>query len=235
MSVDVLGEFIGTAMLVLLGDGVEANVSLNKSKGQDAGWLTIAIGWGLAVAVAAYVSGFMGPAHLNPAVSLAFVLTGDLSWGQLGAYTLAQMAGAFLGAVLVWLHYRPHFEATPDAGTILGVYATGPAIRSTVDNLISEIIGSFILTFGIMTFGLTEMAPGLATSVVGALIIAIGVSLGGPTGYAINPARDLGPRLAHAILPMQHKGSSDWAYAWIPIIGPCLGAMLAAWAYLIVK
>lgn len=227
MPIDVLGEFIGTAMLVLLGDGVVANVSLVKSKGKDAGWLSITIGWGLAVAIAAYSSGYMSPAHLNPAVSLAFAVRGDISWVTFTSYVAAQMAGAFLGAILVWLTYRLHYEATKDPATILGTFATAPAIDSPIDNLIAEIIGTFMLVYGIMAFGYTELAPGIDTAVVSALIVAIGVSLGGPTGYAINPARDLGPRIAHAILPITHKGDSDWGYAWVPVVGPMIGGLLA--------
>lgn len=227
MPIDVLGEFIGTAILVLLGDGVVANVSLAKSKGKDAGWLTITIGWGLAVGIAAYASGYMSPAHLNPAVSIAFAVRGDISWVTFTSYVAAQMAGALLGAVLVWLTYRPHYEETKDSETILGTFATAPAIDSPIDNLIAEIIGTFMLVYGIMAFGYTELAPGIDTAVVSALIVAIGVSLGGPTGYAINPARDLGPRIAHAILPITHKGDSNWGYAWVPVVGPMIGGLLA--------
>ena len=227
MPTDVLGEFLGTAFLVLLGDGVVANVSLDRTKGKDAGWLTITLGWGLAVAIAAYATGHMGPAHLNPAVSLAFALRGAISWGTFLAYVLAQVLGAVLGAACVWLLYRPHYARTEDPDTILGTFATAPAIDSPLDNVIAEVIGTFILAYGILAFANTEMAPGLSTAVVSALIVSIGVSLGGPTGYAINPARDFGPRLAHSFLPIPHKGSSQWSYAWVPILGPMLGGFLA--------
>ncbi len=228
MTIDVIGEFIGTLLLVFLGDGVVANVSLKHSKGENAGWVAIAMGWGFAVAVAAYATGHLGPAHLNPAVSLAFAISGDITWLVFFKYVIAQMLGGFLGAILVWLMYRPHFEETEDATTILGVFATGPAIRSYGDNFISEVLGTFVLVFGIMAFGYTEMAPGFGTAVVGMLIMSIGLSLGGPTGYAINPARDLAPRIAHAILPMKHKGDSDWGYSWVPVVAPLVGGVIAA-------
>ncbi|KAA9221127.1 MULTISPECIES: MIP/aquaporin family protein [Aerococcus] len=228
MATEVIGEFLGTLILVLLGDGVCANVNLARTKGHNAGWLTITIGWGLAVMVAAYASGYLSPAHLNPAVTIAFAIEGSTPWSSVPAYIIGQMLGAFLGAVILWLHYRDHFNVTEDPDMILGSFATAPEIHAPANNLISEAIGTFILTFGIMSFAQNDLAPGLSTALVGGLIVSIGASLGGPTGYAINPARDLGPRIAHAILPIPHKGDSDWAYAWIPVVGPIIGGVLAA-------
>ncbi|MHA6567704.1 MIP/aquaporin family protein [Aerococcus urinae] len=228
MATEVIGEFLGTLILVLLGDGVCANVNLARTKGHNAGWLTITIGWGLAVMVAAYASGYLSPAHLNPAVTIAFAIEGSTPWPSVPAYIIGQMLGAFLGAVILWLHYRDHFNVTEDPDMILGSFATAPEIYAPANNLISEAIGTFILTFGIMPFAQNDLAPGLSTALVGGLIVSIGASLGGPTGYAINPARDLGPRIAHAILPIRHKGDSDWSYAWVPVVGPIIGGVLAA-------
>jgi glycerol uptake facilitator protein len=223
----VMGEFIGTMILVLLGDGVCAAVNLNKSKAQASGWIVIAMGWGMAVMRGAYISGFMGPAHLNPAVTLAMALNGSISYSLVVPFIVAQMAGAFVGAALVWLAYLPHWEATKDQAAILGTFATGPAIRRYPANLITEIIGTFVLVLGLFAFTQTSFAPGTNIFAVAGLILALGLSLGGPTGYAINPARDLGPRLAHAILPIANKGTSDWHYAWVPIIGPMIGGIIA--------
>ena len=213
----IMGEFIGTLILVLLGDGVCAAVNLNKSKAQASGWIVIAFGWGLAVTMAVYISGFMGPAHLNPAVSLAMAVTGAISWNLVVPFIIAQVLGAFAGAILVWLSYLPHWNATKDESAILGTFATGPAIRNYPANVITELIGTFVLVLGLLAFG--------------GLILAIGLSLGGPTGYAINPARDFGPRLAHAVLPIANKGTSDWAYSWVPIAGPMIGAIIAVGVY----
>ncbi|WP_195863658.1 MIP/aquaporin family protein [Aerococcus urinae] len=228
MATEVIGEFLGTLILVLLGDGVCANVNLARTKGHNAGWLTITIGWGLAVMVAAYASGYLSPAHLNPAVTIAFAIEGSTPWPSVPAYIIGQMLGAFLGTVILWLHYRDHFNVTEDPAMILGSFATAPEIYSPANNLITEAIGTFILTFGIMSFAQNDLAPGLSTALVGGLIVSIGASLGGPTGYAINPARDLGPRIAHAMLPIPHKGDSDWSYAWIPVVGPIIGSVIAA-------
>lgn len=223
----IMGEFIGTMILVLLGDGVCAAVNLNKSKAQASGWIVIAMGWGMAVMMGAYISGFMGPAHLNPAVTLAMAMNGSISYSLVLPFIIAQMAGAFVGAALVWLAYLPHWEATNDQGAILGTFATGPAIRKYPANLITEIIGTFVLVLGLLAFTQTKFADGTNIFAVSGLILALGLSLGGPTGYAINPARDLGPRLAHAILPIANKGTSDWQYAWVPVIGPMLGGIIA--------
>lgn len=223
----IMGEFIGTLILVLLGDGVCAAVNLNKSKAQASGWIVIAMGWGMAVMMGAYISGFMGPAHLNPAVTLAMAMNGSIAYSLVVPFIIAQMAGAFVGAALVWLAYLPHWEATNDQAAILGTFATGPAIRKYPANLITEIIGTFVLVLGLLAFTQTEFADGTNIFAVAGLIIALGLSLGGPTGYAINPARDLGPRLAHAVLPIANKGTSDWQYAWVPVVGPMIGGIIA--------
>ncbi|MGM1091934.1 MIP/aquaporin family protein [Streptococcus dysgalactiae] len=224
---DIFGEFLGTALLVLLGNGVVAGVVLPKTKNHASGWIVIATGWGIAVAVAAFISGKIAPAHLNPAVSLAFAMKGIIAWPTAIVYSLAQMLGAMLGSVLVFLQFRPHYVAADNPADILGTFATGLAIRDNSSNLLSEIFGTFVLVLGILAFGLYDMPAGLGTLCVGLLVIGIGLSLGGTTGYAINPARDLGPRLIHAILPIKNKGDSDWSYAWIPVVGPMIGAALA--------
>lgn len=232
-----LAEFIGTAMLILFGDGVVANVLLNKSKGQNSGWIVIATGWGLAVMVAVYAVGTISGAHLNPAVTIALAALGKFAWAKVPGYIAAQVTGAMFGALLVWLAYLPHWKETPDKGAKLGIFCTAPAIRSAPSNLLCEIIGAAALVFGVLTIpsDANLSGPGWATGfgplLVGLLVFAIGLSLGGPTGYAINPARDFGPRLAHAILPIAGKGDSDWGYAWIPIIGPIIGGLLGALTY----
>ena len=224
-----IGEVIGTMILILLGDGVVANVLLGKTKGNSAGWIVITTAWALAVFVGAYVSGPVSGAHLNPAVSVGLAVAGAFDWGLLPGYIIAQMIGAFLGAVLVWLAYFNHWGATSDPGLKLAVFSTGPAIRNTVWNLVTEIIGTFMLMFGILGIRGGDVNLGsMGFIVVAFLVWAIGLSLGGPTGYAINPARDLGPRIAHAVLPIPGKGSSDWGYSWIPVVGPIIGAIIAA-------
>ncbi|MFT4052567.1 MAG: MIP/aquaporin family protein [Microbacterium sp.] len=230
-----LSELIGTALLLLLGGGVVANVILAKTKGFGGGTLMINWGWGLAVFAGVLVSAYSG-AQLNPAVSLALLVAGKLEAAQFVVAVAAQLFGAFLGAVLTWISYRQHFDEEPDAATKLGVFSTGPAIRSYGWNLATEIIATFVLVFVIFAFadyGDIEIGvPGglgpLTALPVALLVVGIGASLGGPTGYAINPARDLGPRIAHAILPIKGKGSSDWAYAWVPVVGPLVGGALAA-------
>ena len=225
-----LGEFIGTAFLVLLGDGVVANVVLKGTKGNSSGWIVITIGWATAVLVPALMFGAMSGAHFNPALTIALAVAGSFSWTQVPGYIGMQFLGAFVGAFLVWLMYKDHFDQT-DAGGQLAVYCTGPAIRNPVRNLICEIVGTFVLLFT-LTAGVAQAADGGLGAIgmwrVWAVILTIGVSLGGTTGYAINPARDLGPRIMHAILPMKGKGSSDWGYAWVPVIGPIIGAILGA-------
>jgi glycerol uptake facilitator protein len=223
-----IGEFIGTALLVLLGNGVVAGVLLKNSKSENAGWIVITLGWALAVAMAVYVSGRASGAHLNPAVTIALAVTGQMKMEQVPTYLIAQMLGAITGACLVYVHYLPHWAKTDDAGAKLATFATGPAERHTVGNFISEFIGTFVLMLGLSALGATEFAAGVNPLAVGGLIAAIGISLGGPTGYAINPARDLGPRIAHAFLPIPGKGSSDWAYAWIPVVAPILGGICGA-------
>ncbi|GEK07212.1 aquaporin family protein [Schleiferilactobacillus harbinensis] len=228
MWTEALGELVGTFILVLLGDGVVAGVSLNKSKAQGAGWIAITLGWGLAVTLGVYSAAFMGPAHLNPAVTLAFAVIGKFPWAWVAPFIIAQILGGFLAGVVVWIQYYPHWAATDDPATTLGVFATGPAIRSYFANFISEFIGTAVLIFGLLAFSRGKWTDGLNPIGVGILITAIGLSLGGTTGYAINPARDLGPRLAHAVLPIANKGDSDWAYSWVPIIGPFLGGIAGA-------
>ena len=242
---NLLAELIGTMLLIVLGDGVVANVVLTGTKGEKSGWMVITTGWGIAVAMAAYAVGRISGAHLNPALTLALASIGSFSWAEVPGYIAAQIAGAFLGAVIVWLAYRPHFAATEDKDLKLAVFATGPAIRDTPSNLTAEIIGTAALVFGILAIAgnaQTLVRPGdvdlsavfsrgLQPLLVGVLVLGVGLSLGGPTGYAINPARDLGPRIAHALLPIPGKGSSDWGYAWIPIVGPIIGAVAGAALY----
>ena len=230
-----LGEFIGTALLILLGNGVVAGVVLRDTKSENAGWIVITIGWALAVTFAVYAVGHVSGAHLNPAVSLSLAATGQ--WSEqftvrtLPLYLAGQILGAMLGAMLVYLHYLPHWAHTEDAGAKRAVFCTTPAIRHTTGNFISEFIGTFVLMFGLSAIGATRFAEGLNQLVVGALILAIGHSLGGTTGYAINPARDLGPRIIHAILPIPGKGGSDWGYAWIPVVAPILGGLCGTVAF----
>jgi glycerol uptake facilitator protein len=227
----MFGEFMGTLILVLMGNGVVAGTLLKRSKGEGAGWVAITIGWGLAVMTGVFTAIACGSAdaHLNPAVTLGFaVTTGD--FGKLAPYVLAQMLGGIAGATLVWLHYLPHWEVTEDRGMKLACFATGPAIDRRPANLVSEIIATFMLILviaAITSKAVGTLVPGSGPYLVGMLVWAIGLSLGGTTGYAINPARDLGPRIAHAILPIAGKGSSDWGYAPVPVLGPLIGGMLA--------
>ena len=226
-----LAEFLGTALLLLLGDGVVAGVILKDTKNENSGWIVITIGWALAVTFAVYAVGRISGAHLNPAVTIALAATGQFNWSEVGTYVIAQMLGAMTGAALVWLQYMPHWSRTVDPGTKLAVFCTGPAIRNTTSNLISEFIGTFVLMFGLTALGASRFVEGLNPLAIGGLVLSIGLSLGGTTGYAINPARDLGPRIMHAILPIPGKGSSEWNYAWIPIVGPILGGICGAAAY----
>lgn len=226
-----LAEFLGTALLLLMGGGVVANVVLRKSKGEGADWIVIAIGWGLAVTLGIYAVGNFSGAHLNPAVTLAFAVTGDFPWSQVPGFIIAQVLGGIVGGALTWLAYLPHWRATEDKEAKLGVFATAPAIRNFTANFITEIIGTAVLTSALLFIGTNKFTDGLNPVIVGLLIVAIGVSLGGPTGYAINPARDLGPRIAHAILPIHGKGKSDWQYAIVPILGPITGGILGAAIY----
>lgn len=226
-----LAEFIGTMILIVFGDGVVAGVLLKQSKSENAGWVVIVIAWGLAVTFAIYAVGGYSGAHINPAVTLALAFNGSFPWSDVPAYCLAQLLGGFAGATLVWLHYLPHWKVTEDKGAKLAVFCTGPAIRSPVHNFISEFIGTMVLIMGLLFIGANSFAEGLNPLVVGALITVIGFGLGGTTGFAINPARDLGPRLAHFILPVAGKGSSDWSYSWIPVVGPLTGAIAGALLY----
>ena len=227
----MVAETIGTALLIILGDGVVAGVLLTRSKAQNAGWIVITTGWALAVAVGVYAIGGLTGAHLNPAVTIGLATIGSTDWGLVPWYLIGEFLGAFIGAVIVWLHYLPHWSITEDPGLKLAVFSTGPAVRNMTSNLMSEIIGTFMLVFGVLAITSNELGAGLAALLVGFLVWGIGLSLGGPTGYAINPARDLGPRIAHAVLPIAGKGSSDWEYSWIPVVGPIIGGVLGALAY----
>jgi glycerol uptake facilitator protein len=226
-----IAEFIGTMLLIVLGDGVVAGVLLRNSKAENSGWIVITLGWGMAVAVAVYCVAKFSGAFINPAVTLGFAVVGELEWAVVPGYIIAQFLGAFVGAVIVWLAYLPHWEETADPGLKLGVFSTAPAIYNTPANIICEIIGTFVLVFGVFGILANDLAGGLAPLLIGLLVLGIGLSLGGPTGYAINPARDLGPRIAHAVLPIAGKGGSDWGYAWIPVVGPIIGGILGAVAY----
>lgn len=225
-----LAEVIGTMILIILGDGVVANVVLSKNKGEASGWIVITTGWGLAVAMAVYAVGWISGAHINPAVTVGLAAAGKFPWAQVPGYIIAQLIGAFIGAVIVWLAYKTHFEATEDKDLKLAVFCTGPAIRNTFWNLITEIVGTFVLVGGVVWIFNSNngIAGGLGPIAVGFLVWSIGLSLGGPTGYAINPARDLGPRIAHLLLPIPDKRDSDWGYSWIPVVGPIIGGILGA-------
>ncbi|WP_404445875.1 aquaporin family protein [Sutcliffiella horikoshii] len=229
-----LGEVVGTMILIIFGGGVVAGVVLKKSKAENSGWMVITMGWGFAVAFGVYAVGGISGAHLNPAVTLGMAYIGEFAWAKVPGYIAAQILGAFIGATIVYLHYLPHWRETVDQGAKLAVFSTSPAIRHTPSNLISEILGTAVLLFGLLSIGANEFTEGLNPLIVGFFIVAIGLSLGGTTGYAINPARDLGPRIAHALLPIPGKGSSDWKYAWIPVVGPLLGGVLGAKFYQIV-
>jgi glycerol uptake facilitator len=238
-----VAELVGTMILVILGDGVVANVILARTKGHQGGWIVITTGWGLAVALAIYCVGRISGAHLNPAVSIGLAVIGQFPVEQVANYVVAQMIGAILGAVVVWIAYRTHFEATPEPATQLAVFCTSPNIPSKIDNFVTEMIGTAMLLFGVLGIAANAhefvgepggvdlsvvFATGLNPLLVGFLVWGIGLSLGGPTGYAINPARDLGPRIAHALLPIPHKGGSEWEYAWVPVAGPIVGGILGA-------
>jgi glycerol uptake facilitator protein len=238
-----IGEFIGTMILIILGDGVVAGVLLRNSKAENSGWIVITFGWAMAVAVAVYCVGQFSGAFINPAVTLAFASVGQLDWALVPGFIIAQFLGAFVGAVLVWLAYLPHWGETEDAGLKLGVFCTAPAIYNTPANVITEIIGTFVLVFGVSGIianagavggdAAAVIGSGINPLLIGLLVLGIGLSLGGPTGYAINPARDLGPRIAHAVLPIAGKGGSDWGYAWIPVVAPIIGGILGAVTWVI--
>ncbi|MBN1069668.1 aquaporin family protein [Clostridium botulinum] len=226
-----MAELIGSMLLILLGDGVVANVVLKDSKGTGAGWIVITTGWALAVAIPALMFGGYSGAHFNPALTVALAAIGTISWSVVPEYFAGQFLGAFLGAVLVFIMYYDQFKATDDKDGKLAVFCTAPAIRNTGINFMGEVIGTFMLVFGILGLGAVQMAPGLNTLAVGGLIFVIGLSLGGPTGYAINPCRDLSPRIAHAILPIPDKRDSDWGYSWIPVVAPVVGALIGAFLW----
>lgn len=228
---EYLAEFVGTAVLILLGCGVNAGASLTGSYAKGGGWIIITIGWGLAVTMAIYAVGRISGAHINPAVTIGLAASGDLEVSKLPGYVIAQMLGAVTGAALVWLHYLPHWEKTEDKQTKLGVFSTSPAYKNPVANLFSEILGTTVLLFVIMLIGANEFQNGFNPIAVGALIVVIGMAMGGTTGFAINPARDLGPRIAHFILPIAGKGNSNWRYAWIPVLGPIIGGIQGTLLY----
>ncbi|WP_027078640.1 MIP/aquaporin family protein [Maribacter antarcticus] len=232
-------EFIGTAMLILIGNGVVANLVLKGTKGADLGWVGISVAWGIAVFIGVFISADASGAHLNPAVTIGLATAGKFSWGLVPGYIVAQILGAMMGNVLVWLTYKKQYDATEDSAAILATFCTVPAIRHPFWNLVSEIIGTFTLVFGIFYIAGGSIGEGaislgsLDALPVALLVIGIGFGLGGATGYAINPARDFGPRLLHAILPLKNKGASDWSYAWVPVIGPIIGAVLAGFLFIL--
>lgn len=238
-----LGEFAGTAMLIILGDGVVANVILDKTKGQNSGWIVITLGWAIAVFVAVFCVGPISGAHINPAVTIGLAASNQFPWSDVPGYVGMQLLGAMAGAIVVWIGYKQHFDETADKDIKLAVFCTGPAIRHRFHNLVTEIIGTFILLIGV--FFIIKSGPGIEVNgvpgklglgalgalPVGLLVLGIGLSWGGPTGYAINPARDLGPRIIHFVLPISGKRDSDWSYSWIPVVGPLIGALLAAYVF----
>jgi glycerol uptake facilitator protein len=228
-----IGEFIGTMLLIIMGDGVVANVVLNKTKGNNGGWIVITFGWAIAVFLGVYVSTSLGGSgHLNPAVTIAMVAFNNFDAALLPIYILAQFSGAITGAIIVWLAYKQHFDSTDDKDGKLAVFCNAPAIRGYRYNLITEIIGTFVLVFGALAMSKPATTLGTLDALpVGLLVLGIGLSLGGPTGYAINPARDLGPRIAHFILPIKNKRDSDWGYSWIPVVGPIIGGLIAAYLF----
>ena len=239
-----LAEFVGTMLLIIFGDGVVAGVLLKNSKAENSGWIVITFGWAMGVAVAVYCVGAISGAHINPAVTIGLAATGQFEWLQVPGYVIAQFLGAFVGGVIVWLAYLPHWRPTEDPGLKLGVFCTAPAYRATGPNIITEIIGTAVLLFGVLGISANAgaiggdlsavIATGLNPLLVGLLVLGIGLSLGGPTGYAINPARDLGPRIAHAVLPIAGKGSSDWEYSWIPVVAPIIGGILGAGLFVLI-
>ncbi len=234
-----LFEFIGTAILVLFGDGVVASTVLKKSKGENGGWVVITLAWGLAVMLGVFIAGPYSGAHLNPAVTLGLAAAGTFNWSFVLPYIVAQMLGGFVGAVLVYAFYKDHYDATDDPATKLSTFCTIPAIRNYGRNLFSEIVGTFVLVFVILVLATESNTPEVGMGSLGAfpvamLIVALGMSLGGTTGYAINPARDLAPRLAHAVLPIRGKGTNDWSYSWVPVLGPIIGGFLAAGLYCLI-
>jgi glycerol uptake facilitator protein len=224
-----VAELIGTMFIILLGNGVVANVLLAKSKGQNGGWIVITFGWAIAVFVGVYSSATVSGAHLNPAISIALAAIGKFEWALVPSYILAQLLGAMTGSFLMWLAYKKHFDEVNDADAMMAIFCTAPAIRNTVANLATEIIGTFVLMLGVLFIAAPQNSLGALDALpVALLVLGIGLSLGGPTGYAINPARDLGPRIMHFILPIKNKRNSDWSYSWVPVVGPVIGALIAA-------
>ncbi len=227
-----IGELTGTALLIILGDGVVANISLTKTKGYSGGYLAITFGWAMAVFVGVYVSAAASGAHLNPAVTIALAAAGKFTWALVPLYLAAQFLGAMLGAFIVWIAYKQHFDETEDASAKLGVFCTAPAKRNRLHNLLTETIGTFVFVFAVLSITKSSQSLGALDALpVALLVLAIGLSLGGPTGYAINPARNLGPRIIHFLLPIKNKRDSDWAYSWIPVAGPILGGLIAVFVY----
>jgi glycerol uptake facilitator protein len=235
-----IGEILGTFVLILLGQGVCANNSLKDTLGKDSGWVLITLGWAAAVFAGVTVSSEASGAHLNPAVTIGLAMGGKFAWSGVANYVLAQMIGAMLGSITVWLMYADHYNRTEDSGSILGTFSTGPAIANSFNNLLSELVGTFVLVAAVLYAaapnfvtedGVTPGLGALGALPVALIVLGIGICLGGTTGYAINPARDLGPRIIHTLLPITHKGDSNWSYAWIPIIGPILGAIIAGFLY----
>lgn len=227
-----LAELMGTMFLIVLGNGVVANVLLSKTKGNSAGLLTIAFGWAIAVFVGVYVASHGSKAHLNPAITIAFALCNNFPWADVPAYIGGQFCGAFIGSTLVWIMYKQHYDETTDAGLIQATFCNAPAINNKAHNLFTEIIATFVLVAAVLFISNPVSSLGSINALpVALLVLGIGVSLGGPTGYAINPARDLGPRIMHALLPIKNKGGSGWAYSWIPVVGPIVGAILATVVY----
>lgn len=227
MSV-LLAELLGTMIIILFGDAVVANVVLNKTKGQNSGWIVITTSWAIGVALAVYIFGPISGGHFNPAVTIALASIGSFPWADVPGYVIFQIAGGFIGAVIVWLNFLPHWKVTEDKNAKLAVFCTGPAIRDYKNNFLSEFIATFILLFGILGLGTANMVQGFGPATVGILIWGLGLAYGGTTGYAMNPARDLGPRIAHFVLPVANKRDSDWAYSWIPVLGPICGGVAAA-------
>ena len=234
----LLAEVVGTMILIVFGDGVVANVVLTRTKGHSSGWIVITTGWALGVTIAVYSVVSVSGAHLNPAVTIGLAAIGKFPWASVPGYVAAQIVGGFLGGVIVWLTYLPHWGATADPGAKLAAFCTGPAIRKPITNIISEMVATFMLVLGLLAvlspanlLPGSDLAKGFGPLLVGVIVWGIGLSLGGQTGYAINPARDLGPRIAHAILPIAGKGGSDWGYAWIPVLAPILGGVLGAVCY----
>jgi len=231
-----LAEIIGTALIIAFGNGVVANVVLAKTKGHNSGWIVISFGWAIAVFIGVFASAAASGAHLNPAVTISLAVIGDFPWADVPGYIAAQLTGACIGQVLVWINYKQHFDATENAGDQLACFSTGPAIRNLPFNLLTEITATFIFILAILFITKPEMKLGALDALpVALLVLGIGLSFGGPTGYAINPVRDLGPRIMHTILPIKGKGSSDWSYAWVPVVGPIIGGLLAAFFFQFLK